>query len=106
MSFHLRSENLRLDEGHILRGRLRAEDGNLVDAEINLDDCLGNLNGMFHWGERGFSGSAKNISFSIEGGGEVPVLRAELSDQNDQTQTRDVNLAERIVNRNGRLVFE
>ena len=61
--------------------------------------------GCFEWGGVNFSESAQNITFSIEGGGEVPVLRAELQDTEGEWHSRDINLAERVVNRNGEFVF-
>jgi hypothetical protein len=42
MSFAASSENIRVDEGHILRASLRNVDGDLVDAELDLDQVLGN----------------------------------------------------------------
>jgi len=57
--------------------------------------------GHFIWDGQGFSGSAHDVHFTIEGDGEVPVLRATLIDQEGEGQTRDVNLAERISNNDG-----
>jgi hypothetical protein len=42
MSFHSSAENVRVDEGHLLRAQLRNMDGDMVDAELNLDEVLGN----------------------------------------------------------------
>ena len=63
------------------------------------------LQGNFQWDGSNFSESAENITFGIEGGGEVPVLRADLKDREGNLQHRDLNLAERIENQNGRFVF-
>lgn len=52
-----------------------------------------------------FSQSAKDISFSLEGGANVPILRANLGGAPDEYSPADVNLAERIRNDNGALVF-
>lgn len=52
-----------------------------------------------------FSRSAERAHFAIEGGGEVPVLRAELVNENGQLEFRDVNLSERIENHDGRFVY-
>jgi hypothetical protein len=46
MSFHSSAENVRVDEGHLLRAQLRNMEGNLVDAELNLDQVLGNNFGI------------------------------------------------------------
>jgi hypothetical protein len=47
MSFHLTAEDIRIDNNHILVGRLRATDGSLRDTSIDLDRFLGNENGLF-----------------------------------------------------------
>jgi len=57
--------------------------------------------GSFEWGAQDFSGSAQEISFSLEGADNVPVLRAQLQDADGNWEWRDVNLAERIGNRGG-----
>jgi hypothetical protein len=45
MSFHETAENIRVDDGHILRTSLRNGDGNMVDAELDLNQVIGNDNG-------------------------------------------------------------
>lgn len=52
-----------------------------------------------------FTESAQHVSFSIEGGGAVPVLRAELRNAEGNYQGADVNLSERVENDNGNLIF-
>ncbi|RYP44602.1 hypothetical protein DL768_008951 [Monosporascus sp. mg162] len=104
MSFHISAEDITVD-GHILRARLRNEGGDNVDAEINLDDYIGNNDGRFEWGGNGFSQTAEDIRFGIEGGGEVPVLRARLQNLEGEFVDADLNLAERISNEDGRFVF-
>ncbi|KAH8880813.1 Cyanovirin-N [Thozetella sp. PMI_491] len=147
MSFHASSSDIRVDDGHILRAKVRREDGSESDTEINLNDFIGNNNGAslpphvtapfcssaakwpalprccvfssrpsstqpanhlagtFEWGSQNFSESAQNIRFSVEGGDNVPVLRAELRDADGNWHERDVNLGERIGNDNGNLVY-
>lgn len=46
MSFHLSAEDIRIDDNHILRARLQTESGDWNDAEIDLDQHLGNQDGM------------------------------------------------------------
>ena len=104
MSFHSSAEGITVDH-HILRAQLRNEDGNNVEAEINLDDYVGNNDGRFEWGGNGFSQTAENIHFSIEGGDSVPVLRARLQNLEGDFVDADLNLAERFSNENGRFVF-
>ena len=45
MSFVLSAEDVRVDEGHILRARLRNVEGEYIDSEIDLDEVIGN-----NWG--------------------------------------------------------
>ncbi|KAK2730738.1 cyanovirin-n family protein [Colletotrichum kahawae] len=105
MSFHVSAENIRVDDGHILRPQLRNENGDLNDAEIDLNNCLGNDDGRFDWSGGGFSNSAENIHFSIEGGDNVPILRARLFNIAGEALDADCNLSERIGNDNGNFVF-
>jgi hypothetical protein len=105
MSFHASAENIRVDDGHILRATLHNADGEQVEAEIDLDTILGNDNGWFSWGGENFSHSAEHVHFSLEGDDSVPILRAHLTDAEGNVQERDINLAERIGNDNGGFVF-
>ncbi|KAI5804601.1 Cyanovirin-N [Geopyxis carbonaria] len=106
MSFHLSAENLVLIDGHILQAALRTEDGEMRESQIDLNEFIGNDNGYFQWDGANFGASAQNVSFNIEGGGEVPVLRAELQDEEGNWTGADINLSERISNINGQFVFE
>ncbi|KAK4184014.1 cyanovirin-n family protein [Podospora australis] len=105
MSFHASAQNIRVDDGHILRATLDNGSGEWVDAEFDLNQAIGNNDGNFEWGGNDFAGSAENISFDIEGDG-VPILRAELRDMEGNLQARDLNLAERIGNNGGSFHFE
>lgn len=53
----------------------------------------------------GFSGSASDITFSLEGDDNVPVLRALLNPVDGDPVEADLNLAECIGNDNGTLVY-
>ncbi len=53
MSFHCSAQNIRLDDGHILRAELANGDGEWIEAEIDLDGIIGNTNGSFEWGGEG-----------------------------------------------------
>ncbi|EMD92524.1 hypothetical protein COCC4DRAFT_37967 [Bipolaris maydis ATCC 48331] len=105
MSFYYTAENIRIEDGHILRARLQTADGNWNDSEIDLNSFIGNDNGHFVWEGEGFAGSAENIHFALEGDGDVPVLRADLRDVDGNTESRDLNLGERISNENGQFQF-
>ncbi|KAI9741746.1 MAG: hypothetical protein M1834_000132 [Cirrosporium novae-zelandiae] len=105
MSFHLTAENIHIENKHMLKARLRNKKGENVDAHIDLNHHIGNDNGRFEWGGHGFANTAKNVTFSIEGDGTVPVLRASLSKENGEQSNSDINLSERIKNRDGAFVF-
>ncbi|EFQ93700.1 hypothetical protein CFE70_001556 [Pyrenophora teres f. teres 0-1] len=105
MTFYHTAENIRIDDGHMLRARLQTADGDWNDSEIDLNQCVGNDNGHFCWDAENFSQSAENIHFALEGDGDVPVLRATLKDAEGNGQERDLNLGERISNENGNFQF-
>lgn len=46
MTFHHSAEDIRVDDGHILRARLQNGEGEYIDAEIDLNNHIGNDNGM------------------------------------------------------------
>lgn len=78
-------------------------------ADINyfiLADII--MVGRFQWGGSEFTERARNIRFNpTEGGSRLPVLRAALKDDSPTPEflDGDVNLAERINNRDGNLQF-
>lgn len=47
MSFHLTAEEIRVEDNHVLFAYLRNDDGELVESRIDLNEHLGNDNGMF-----------------------------------------------------------
>jgi hypothetical protein len=105
MTFYHTAEEIRIDDGHMLRARLQTADGNWNDSEIDLNSCIGNDNGHFVWEGQGFADSAEDIHFALEGDGDVPVLRATLRDVDGNGETRDINLGERITNEDGHFRF-
>lgn len=106
MSFHHSAEDIRIDDKHFLRASLRNENGDLVEAEFDLDTVIGNSEGNFAWDGANFSETSEDVTFSIEGGGQVPVLRAQLANSEGEYFSRDLNLAERIQNDNGAFSFQ
>ncbi|KAE8140742.1 Cyanovirin-N [Aspergillus pseudotamarii] len=106
MDFQSSAQNIRVEGKNILVAELRCEDGQWREARVNLDEHLGNDDGHFQWGGQNFSETAKDVHFAIEGGSNVPVLRAQLRDRNGNYQPRDVNLGERVYNANGYFHFQ
>ncbi|CAG8900368.1 unnamed protein product [Penicillium egyptiacum] len=105
MSFHVTASHIELEDDHILKAVLRNEDGDEQESTIDLNDHIGNNNGQFHWDGGDFLSSAEGVSFDREGDDEIPVLRARLRDVDGEEHDADINLAERIGNDNGNLVF-
>lgn len=132
MSFHASAVSIELEDGHILKAVLRNEDGDEQESTMDLNEHIGNDNGMFfvllslfamrpifcrynssdtillgqfHWDGGDFASSAEDISFELEGDDNVPILRATLMDMEGEGQAADINLSERIGNNNGELVF-
>jgi hypothetical protein len=125
MSFHASASNIRVDDGHILRATLLNEEGEAVKAEFDLNTAIGNNDGTkisflfglldpstyhyspgdFKWGGVNFSHSAENISFDLEGDDQVPVLRAALRNVDGELVWSDINLGERISNKDGSFAF-
>lgn len=46
MSFHASATSIELEDGHILKATLRNEDGDEVESELDLNEIIGNNNGM------------------------------------------------------------
>lgn len=46
MSFHLTAEDIEIRDNHILVARLQNEEGEFVDADIDLNEHIGNNEGM------------------------------------------------------------
>ncbi|KAL4724742.1 hypothetical protein ACLX1H_008187 [Fusarium chlamydosporum] len=105
VNFHESSTNIRLEDGHILVAECGNGEGEYVESTLDLDYYIGNNDGAFEWGGEGFSGSAEDISFDIEGADGVPVLRAMLNPVDGDPVEANVNLAECIGNDCGTLVF-
>ncbi|KAF1967091.1 Cyanovirin-N [Bimuria novae-zelandiae CBS 107.79] len=107
MTFHYTAEegSIHVEGNHILKARLQRPDGEYQDAEIDLNNHIGNENGSFFWDGENFSDSAEDVHFTIEGEGEVPVLRATLHNADGEGVQCDLNLAERISNNDGSFVF-
>ncbi|KAK3683308.1 CVNH domain-containing protein [Podospora appendiculata] len=103
--FHLSAQDIRV-EGNTLKARLDNGEGGQTDAELDLNSILGNNDGTFVWADEGFARTAEEIHFTIEGGDNVPILRAQLRNNGGELQQADINLAERIGNDHGKFVFE
>ncbi|KAJ5134817.1 hypothetical protein N7448_000161 [Penicillium atrosanguineum] len=105
MSFYQSALSFELDDDHILKAVLQDEDGEERESELDLNHIIGNNDGTFEWGGQNFKDSASDIELHREGDEEVPILRARLNNVEGEEIDADINLAERITNDNGNLVF-
>jgi hypothetical protein len=62
-NFFATSESIRLEDRHYLRARLQRFDGEWVDAEINLNDHIGNRDGHFAWDSNGKYHTTPRVPF-------------------------------------------
>ncbi|KAH7379776.1 CVNH domain-containing protein [Cadophora sp. MPI-SDFR-AT-0126] len=106
MSFHISAQDVRVEDNHILKANIPNGEGELVEAELDLNTCIGNHDGSFAWEGQGYADSGENFSFGLEGDDGVPVLRGELRNIEGEGIPCDINISERISNQNGQLVFE
>ncbi|KLU91057.1 hypothetical protein MAPG_09581 [Magnaporthiopsis poae ATCC 64411] len=108
MSFHTSSSSIRVEDRSILKAMLRKDNGEECHCEMDLNRCIGNDDGHFQWGGENFALTAnpdEPITCNLEGGDQVPVLRACLQDAAGNYHWRDINLGERIGNNNGEFCF-
>ncbi|KAM5344303.1 hypothetical protein ACJ41O_012840 [Fusarium nematophilum] len=114
MGFHETAQDITLEDGHILKAQLQNEDGEYVDAEIDLNSFIGNSDGSFEWGGESralilpihdFADSAEDISFDLEGDDSTPILRATLGNLEGEGVESDINLSEHIQNENGEFQY-
>ncbi|KAJ5222111.1 uncharacterized protein N7469_010998 [Penicillium citrinum] len=105
MSFHQSAASYELEDGHILKAVLHDAEGEEQDAELDLNAYIGNNDGSFEWGGENFADSAQEIELNTEGDEENPILRAKLGNVEGEEVEADLNLAERIGNDNGTLIF-
>ncbi|KAM5443537.1 hypothetical protein MferCBS31731_001310 [Microsporum ferrugineum] len=105
MSFHESAREVRVEDGRTLVADLRNDNGDFVNARLDLNTVLGNNDGRFCWGGGGFSDSASDIYFQFDQPTNLPILRAKLTASDGSKFDGVVNLSERITNNNGSFEF-
>ncbi|KAK2877789.1 hypothetical protein FQN49_001187 [Arthroderma sp. PD_2] len=106
MSFAQSARNIRIEDNRVLIAELQNENGDFVDAQVDLDEFLGNDEGCFQWEGCGFSQSAVDVWLEINQDTGLPILRAKLGTSDGDQYDADVNLSERISNNNGSFEFQ
>lgn len=103
--FHLSAVGSPRLEGSILKCTVRNREGHPVESHLDLNKCVENINGHFEWepkqGE--FTTTAEDIRLEMRGGN--PILLARLKTHNGEWKESEINLAERIINTDGKLEF-
>ncbi|KAK3896587.1 Cyanovirin-N [Staphylotrichum tortipilum] len=106
-NFHESAENIRMEESHILSADLRdPHDNKLNHTTLDLNHCIGNVNGKLKWGGKNFSMSAKNVHLTLEGPDSMPMLHAQLMNEKGMETSAELDLPEHIGNRDGNFLVE
>jgi hypothetical protein len=100
MAFQRSAHNIRL-EGSTLHATCSKTDGEHVESALPLDSVIGNIDGVFKWGYKAFSRSARNIRL-VDG----VTLRAELSKPDGSWHDATLDLGAHIRNIEGVLTVD
>ncbi|QRV93568.1 CVNH domain protein [Ceratobasidium sp. AG-Ba] len=102
MSFSRNSRNIHLEGDATLVAECeRAGGRGFANSTLNLNTCLGNIDGSFKWGQTDYSLTALNVR--LEG----TVLKARLQRAESAAEFKEsqVNLDDHIENHNGQLRY-
>ncbi|QRV93561.1 CVNH domain protein [Ceratobasidium sp. AG-Ba] len=102
MSFSQTSKDIQLHDGKTLSAHCEvAGGGNFVPSRLDLDTCLGNIDGHFRWGEKNFSQSARSVKLQgVE-------LKGDLhSADGKEWKHATVDLDQHIANIDGQLKYK
>lgn len=119
-NFSHTSRNITLD-GHVLRAECKDEHGNWVHSELDLDTCIGNLDGKYSrgtiflsctrlkfltgylaWDCVNFTHTTKDIKL-VEGGTKIEGTLTRVA--GGPSAPQGIYLNQRITNKNGKLIF-
>ncbi|KAG8738383.1 hypothetical protein FRC11_001427 [Ceratobasidium sp. 423] len=98
---------IRLTDGHTLSATLLRMTSGWNVVPLDLNDCLGNIDGKLSWGAKGFSLSATNIGFRIDTSNAPAqvLLSATLKKENGIWVEDVIDLNECIANFDGKLTY-
>ncbi len=99
MSFSLSSTNIAINSNGFLSAECKDLSGVYRASAINLNNYLGNINGVFQWGSQAFSATANSLTVS------GATLSGQLQRANGTWTSASVNLDEHIMNDNGVLKY-
>ena len=109
--FSLSTDHIRIQSSRFLVGSAMNHKVQPLEASLDLDTCIHIANGKLQWGNRGdetqsFAGAARNPSLRPGFAGRLSVLHAEVSNGPGNWQDAELELDERISNRDGVLIYE
>ncbi|QRV93562.1 cyanovirin-N [Ceratobasidium sp. AG-Ba] len=101
MSFSRTSKHIQLHDGKTLSADCEVAGGSFLPSRLDLDTCLGNIDGHFRWGGKQFSQSARNVKL------QAAELKGDLhSADGKEWKHATVNLDLHIANIDGQLVYK
>ncbi|KAM0429259.1 hypothetical protein ACHAPT_006473 [Fusarium lateritium] len=105
MNFHLGAKNIELVQNRLLKARIPMRD-EWIEVQLDLDNCIGNENGVLTWGAKNFSWAATDVSIELGPSNWAPTLYATLYDSNSHPRSSSINLAQCIGIDNGLLLLK
>ncbi len=99
MSFSLTSINIAINSSGVLSADCKDLGGVYRSSTIDLNDYIGNIDGVFTWGSQGFSQTA--YGFNVNGS----LLAGQLKKLDNSWVNASINLDEHIKNDNGVLKY-
>ncbi|KAH7327582.1 Cyanovirin-N [Rhizoctonia solani] len=94
-------DSIQLGDSHILSAMLLRINGEWKPATFDLNDCIGNINGTFAWGGKGFSHTASNVVIDMSHAPTLVRLVAALKRFDGSYAASDIHLNECIANMDG-----
>ncbi|CEL58637.1 hypothetical protein RSOLAG1IB_08700 [Rhizoctonia solani AG-1 IB] len=98
---------IQLADGHFLVAELQDSEGNWHQSSIDLNECIGNIDGKLTWGEKNFSESTKNIWLDTAHAPALVLLKGEGLKEGDEVYADEdsINLNEFLSNIEGRFEY-
>ena len=95
-----------LSDASVLTGLCHKHDGSWHISEVDLDRFIANMWGSFVAGGSAFTRSSRNLRLEFQDEMNALTLSGELSDGKGTWKASQIDLAEYVVVKNGRLTFE
>ncbi|KAI5295934.1 hypothetical protein KEM52_006416 [Ascosphaera acerosa] len=106
MSFYHSAKDVKLHHHKTLKARLMTGNGEVHEDDFDLDRVIGNSHGKLVWDSGDFSGSCKDIEIQQGGPGQPVVLRCWAGDGKGGHNYVELDLGERIANKDGHFHYQ